>query len=163
MTYWQRILFTKKALHKLSQKALAVSNMKFVASDGVKSILSIIFSLPVSEHDSYLHKMSELDLDLVKKVRRFFVPISEIPTLPENLTRKVLQDMDRDILATSLVQFDDNSRKNLIGVLPQQMQQMLVSSIATKSNETAKVIEESQKTILKAFQQELFAIGGREV
>ena len=43
--------------------------MKYVAADGVDTILSTIETMPLSEQDAYVASIAEQDLELAKKLK----------------------------------------------------------------------------------------------
>lgn len=151
----------KSIADKISKKALAVSNMKFVTADGVGSAIELIFSLPTSEHDNYVSSIAEADLEMAKKIRRFFVSFAELPSLPIPTLRRVLQNVEREYLVVSLVGVDPAFKTSLITHLPERMQEMVESSIASRADSKPADIELARKGVLREAQKELYAIGGR--
>jgi flagellar motor switch protein FliG len=65
----------KKVASHFSTKALAISDMKYVAADGVETILNTIETMPLSEQDAYVASIAEQDLELAKKNQKIFYRI----------------------------------------------------------------------------------------
>ena len=59
----------KKVASHFSNKALEISDMKYVAADGVETILNTIETMPLSEQDAYVASIAEQDLELAKKLK----------------------------------------------------------------------------------------------
>ncbi|MGM0444450.1 MAG: FliG C-terminal domain-containing protein [Fibrobacterota bacterium] len=153
----------KTVAANLSQKALSVSGMRTVRADGVAAAVDMLFSFPVSEHMKYIKTISESNLDLARRIRRFFATFQELPTLDPKLLRKVLQQVDNDSIATALVGMKQDSVQSLLKHLPDRMQELIVSSIASKGETKPDQVEAARKTLLKAVQKELHAVGGRKL
>lgn len=154
----------KKLAAKLAKKAMALSNMKYVVTDGIQRIIDLLFSLPISEQESYIHSLAETDLDLVIRVRRFFVSYSELTSLPRDILQAVLHGVKQEDLVLSLISEDNERVKLIISVLPERMQQMVVSSIAAQRNNTTITdIENARLNLIRQAYKELKKRGGREV
>ncbi len=153
----------KKLASRLAKRALELGNMKYVVSDGVERILDLLFSLPLSEQESYISSLAEADLTLVQKIRRFFVSYSELSTIPTDLLRTILLGVDQDQLVLALTGENEEITQKMLAVLPERMQQMVVSSVAAKRNAPLSDIENARIALIKFAHLELKKRGGREV
>jgi flagellar motor switch protein FliG len=149
----------KEMADRLSLKALEVSNMKFVASDGVESLVQLIESLPVAKQFEYIHSLSEVDLNLARKLRGRTVTFPELASLPEKLLAKCLQSADGDTLALSLQAADPAHRARFLQLLPERMRLMVQSSSETLRDATPADIEAAQNRLLGIFRDEIRRTG----
>ena len=150
----------KEIADRLSLKALEVSNMKFVSTDGVDSIVSLIDGLPVEQQFEYIHSISEMDLNLARKIRERTITLPELSGLPDKFLSDRLQELDGEVLALALVKMDDSLRSKLLSLLPERMQMMVRSSMEAHREATAPEIDTAQKRLLHSIREE-FRKNGR--
>ena len=150
----------KEVADRLSGKALEVGNMKFVAADGVDSIIDVLSGLTMEGQEQYMHSITEMDFSLGQKIKRFFVTFTDMVNVPEGILQKVLQEMDRDELAIALVNAPDNVVQKVLKLFPERMQMMIQSGIETNAASTAEAIENARKKVVMALRSELREIGG---
>ncbi|MBK8801392.1 MAG: hypothetical protein IPN71_04920 [Fibrobacteres bacterium] len=145
----------KDIADRLSLRAMEVANMKFVAADGVESLLKLIESLPVDQQFPYIHSLSEVDLNLAKKLRSRTVTLQEVPSLPEKLLASRLQSQDPQVLALVLPRYDTASRDRMFSLLPDRMRQLVQSSLELRKSATPQDMEAACQTFLKSFRDEI--------
>lgn len=145
----------KEIADRLSLKAMDVANMKFVAADGVESLIKLIENLPVEQQFPYIHSLSEVDLNLAKKLRARTVTLPEIPTLPEKFLSTRLQSTDPEILALVLPRFEKAARDKMFSLLPERMRALVQSSVEGHRNATPSEYEEAAKKLLQSIRDEI--------
>ena len=138
----------KEIADRLSLKAMEVANMKFVSADGVESIVNLIDSLPIEQQFEYIHAISEMDLNLAKRIRERTITLPELFTLPDKFLSAKLQEVDADTLALVLMRLDQAQKDKLLGLLPERMQLMAQSSMETRRQATAMEVESAQRRLL---------------
>lgn len=149
----------KEIADRLSLKALDVGNMRYVAADGVDSILELIDNLPLNLQFNYIHSISEMDLGLAEKIRNRYVTLPEISGLPDKFLGGVIQNLDQDTLITALLHADDGLRRKILMLLPERMQMMVSSGIEGGKDSPPKVSEAAQKKILHRIRDEIRLTG----
>lgn len=149
----------KEMADRLSLKALEVSNMKFVASDGVESLVRLIENLPIAKQFEYIHSLSEVDLNLAKKLRGRTVTFPELASLPEKLLARGLQSADGETLALSLQASEPSHRARFLQLLPERMRQMVQSSMDAMRDSSPAGIEAAQNRLLGIFRDEIRRTG----
>lgn len=149
----------KEMADRLSLKALEVSNMKFVASDGVESLVNLIENLPIAKQFEYIHGLSEVDLNLAKKLRGRTVTFPELATLPDKFLARGLQTADGDTLALSLQAAEASHRGRFLQLLPERMRLMVQSSMESKKDAAPADIESAQNRLLRIFRDEIRRTG----
>jgi flagellar motor switch protein FliG len=137
--------------------------MKYIEADGVDSILEIIPALPIQEQAECVNDITSKDLNLAKKVRRFYVGFHELNTLPAATLSQILKDFDHDVLATSLVQAPEQLVSYLLKLFPERMAQMIISTMETKYSVTSDEIDNARKKLVQHIIKELKCTGGRQV
>jgi len=150
----------KEIADRLSLKALEVSNMKFVSADGVESIVALIDNLPVTQQFEYIHSISEVDLNLARKIRERTVTLPELGGLPDLYMADKLQAQDGDTLALAFLKMDATLRTKLLSLLPDRMQMMVQSGMESRAQASALEVEAAQKKILQAIRED-FRKNGR--
>lgn len=145
----------KEIADRLSLKALEVSNMKFVSADGVESIVALIDNLPVGQQFEYIHSISEVDLNLARKIRERTITLPELSGLPEAWLADKLGALDGDTLALAFLKLEQGLRTKLLGVLPERMQMMVRSGMESRTQATAIEVENAQKKLLQGIRDEI--------
>jgi flagellar motor switch protein FliG len=150
----------KELADRLSIRALEVVNMRYVASDGVESVLEILDSLPLNVQDDYLNSITEIDLHLAEKIKSTFITYAEVPGLPDAFLGKVVREVDRDTLIMAMAGSEESLQSKILELLPDRMKLMVKSGIETNADASQEQIESAQKQFLLAIRQEI-KISGR--
>jgi hypothetical protein len=145
----------KEIADRLSLKALEVGNMRYVAADGVDSILELIDSLPLHLQFQYIHSISEMDLGLGEKLRNRYVTLPELVGLPDRFLSNVLQGLDQDTLVLALAHVDDAVKGKILSLLPERMQMMVASGLEGASDKAPKDSEAAQRRLLRKIRDEI--------
>lgn len=140
---------------RLSLKALDVGNMRYVAADGVDSILELIDSLPLNLQFQYIHSISEMDLGLGEKLRNRYVTLPELVGLPDKFLANVLQGLDQETLILALAHVEDAIRSKVLSLLPERMQMMVSGGLDTAKDRPPKDSEGAQRRILHRIRDEI--------
>ncbi|MBF0432372.1 MAG: hypothetical protein HQK83_13890 [Fibrobacteria bacterium] len=151
----------QKLADKLSAKAIEVIKMKYVAADGIESVLELLDNLPMNVQEEYLNSLAETDLHLAEKIKASFVTMAEIPDLPDKFLGSVVRTMDQDTIIKTLVNAEDNLKTKVLGLLPERMQLMIQSGLETMTDVPADETDASEKKFLQVIRQEIKAAGGR--
>lgn len=140
---------------RLSLKALDVGNMRYVAADGVDSILELIDNLPLNLQFNYVHSISEMDLGLGEKIRNRYVTLPEVAGLPDKFMSGILQNLDQETLILALVHVDEAIRTKIMALLPERMQMMVSGGMETAKDITPKESEVAQRRLLHRIRDEI--------
>lgn len=151
----------KELADRLSRKALDVIHMRFVASDGVDSVQRILDRLPVSLQEEYLNNLAEVNLTLAEKVRKTFITLSEIPTLPDTFLGGFVRKVDQEILILCLIKADAPVREKILHALPERMRAMIGAGMESRSDAKEDEIERAQQRFLSHLRDEIRLSGGR--
>jgi flagellar motor switch protein FliG len=145
----------KEIADRLSLKALEVGNMRYVAADGVDSILELIDNLPLNLQFQYIHSISEMDLGLGEKLRNRYVTLPELVGLPDKFLANVIQGLDQDTLILALLHVDEAIRAKVISLLPERMQMMVSGGLEGVREKTPRDSEVAQRRILQRIRDEI--------
>ena len=145
----------KEIADRLSLKALEVGNMRYVAADGVDSILELIDSLPLNLQFNYIHSISEMDLGLGEKIRNRYVTLPEVAGLPDKFLSGILQNLDQETLILALLHVDEAIRNKVLALLPERMQMMVSGGIEGSKETTPKESEVAQRRLLLRIRDEI--------
>jgi hypothetical protein len=145
----------KEIADRLSLKALEVGNMRYVAADGVDSILELIDNLPLGLQFQYIHSISEMDLGLGEKLRNRYVTLPELVGLPDKFLANVIQGLDQETLILALTHVDEAIRTKVISLLPERMQMMVSGGLEGAREKTPKDSEVAQRRILHRIRDEI--------
>ncbi|HKP95146.1 MAG TPA: FliG C-terminal domain-containing protein [Fibrobacteria bacterium] len=145
----------KEIADRLSLKALEVGNMRYVAADGVDSILELIDSLPLHLQFQYIHSISEMDLGLGEKLRNRYVTLPEVVGLPDKFLANVLQGLDQETLILAILHVDEAVRSKVLSLLPERMQMMVAGGLEGPQNATPKDSETAQRRLLHRIRDEI--------
>jgi flagellar motor switch protein FliG len=150
----------RELAESLSSKALSLGDMKYVSSDGVETISSILVDMPINSQSRYLNQVAEQDLDLAHQIRRFFVPFDDLISLEERQRIQVLETVDRGKLAEALLNCEEDFIVGLLGGFPERQKQMIMSSLQEKTDITIDDVEKARKEIVQHVRKELIKQGG---
>lgn len=139
----------KEVANHFSEKALKIINMKYVAADGVQSILQLIDTLPVSQQEKYVQSIAESDLELAKKVRKYFVGFSDIPTVEDHVLEESLNELETETLILALVGADQEIFDKIMDFRPRREQLLIKSEIETRTDTDKSEIDEARKALLQ--------------
>ncbi len=145
----------KEIADRLSLKALEVGNMRYVAADGVDSILELIDSLPLNLQFQYIHSISEMDLGLGEKLRNRYVTLPELAGLPDKFLANVLQGLDQETLILALRHVDGAIRTKVLSLLPERMQMMVHGGLEGSQDATPRDSETAQRRLLHRIRDEI--------
>ena len=140
-------IYKKVAAH-FSHKALTVSDMKYVAADGVESILDTIDNLPVTEQQSFVNSIAEKDLNLAKKIRKYFVAFDDIPNVNDEILQTALEDSTTDDLIKALYNAKEPVKAKILSVRPDREKELILSELKNNQEFTSIEIEGAKKNIL---------------
>lgn len=149
----------KKVAAHFSNKALVVSDMKYVAADGVDSILTTIETLPLSEQDEYVRSIAEQDLNLAKRIRKYFIGFDDLPKVKDEVLQSALESIETDVIILALKTAPAAVREKVLKVRPKREQQLILSEIDSPSQVPKAAIEEAQKNLLYAVRRKMKAEG----
>lgn len=145
----------KKVASHFSNKALSVSDMKYVAADGVETILTTIETLPLSEQDDYVRSIAEQDLSLAKKIRKFFIGFDDLPKVKDEFVQSALEEIPTETIILALRTAPAAVREKVLKVRPKREQQLILSEIDNPTEAPAKDIEDAQKVMLYAVRRKM--------
>ncbi len=147
-------IYKKVAAH-FSSKALSVSDMKFVAADGVESILTTIDSMPVSEQEEFVSSIAKQDLALAKKIRKFFVAFEDIPNMDDEVLQASLENLGTEELIPALFGANENVQQKILNVRPKREQQLITSELGNIRDLANSEVEQARKVLLREIRQHL--------
>lgn len=145
----------KKVAAHFSNKALTISDMKYVAADGIDSILATIETLPLHEQDNYVRSIAEQDLNLAKRIKKFFIGFDDLPKIKDELLQNALEGIETDTIILALKTAPAAVREKVLRIRPKREQQLILSEIDNPSETSRSVIEEAQKTLLYAVRRKM--------
>lgn len=145
----------KKVASHFSNKALEISDMKYVAADGVGTILNTIETMPLSEQDAYVASIAEQDLELAKKIKKFFIGFDDLPKVKIELIKSALDEIPSETLILALRTAPAAVREKVLKSRTKRDQQLILSEIEMPSEATNSEVEDAQKTILYAVRRKM--------
>ena len=145
----------KKVASHFSNKALEISDMKYVAADGVETILNTIETMPLSEQDAYVASIAEQDLELAKKIKKFFIGFDDLPKVKIELIKSALDEIPSETLILALRTAPAAVREKVLKSRTKRDQQLILSEIEMPSEATNSEVEDAQKTILYAVRRKM--------
>lgn len=152
----------KDVAKSLSRKALEVSNMRYVAADGIESILDVIVDMPSESQKKYLQNIAEMDLPLAEKIRRFYLPFEDLIQIPKKQLLELIQDLDRDEMSISLVGSPEELKIHFLESMPERMAQAVAAGIESSIDVGGEKVEEARKKLMHHLRSEIAIIGGLE-
>lgn len=145
----------KKVAAHFSNKALSVSDMKYVAADGIDSILTTIETLPLAEQDTYVRSIAEQDLELAKRIRKFFIGFDDLPKVKDDFVQSALEEIQTETIILALRTAPAAVREKVLRVRPKREQQLILSEIDNPSEASKAEIEDAQKVVLYAVRRKM--------
>lgn len=149
----------KKVASHFSNKALSVSDMKYVAADGIDSILSTIETMPLADQDSYVRSIAEQDLELAKKIRKFFIGFDDLPKVKDDFVQSATEEILTETVILALRTAPAAVREKVLKVRPKREQQLILSELDNPTEASKKDIEDAQKAVLYAVRRKMKSEG----
>ena len=140
-------IYKKVAAH-FSSKALSVSDMKYVAADGIESILNTIDSLPIQDQQPFVNSIAEKDLKLAKKIRKYFVAFEDLPSIEDEILQSALEESTTDQIIRALYKAPEPIKQKVLSVRPKRERELIESELSNLQEVTSLEVEESRKKIL---------------
>ena len=140
----------KEIASHFSRKALEITNMKYVAADGVQSILKVIDELPVDQQEEYISTISETDLELANRVKQYFVAFNDIPSVSDSVMEEALAEVETETLVYALMETDQAVYDKVMTYRPKREQMLIKSEIESRSDVTTNEMEMARKDLLMA-------------
>jgi flagellar motor switch protein FliG/transposase len=150
----------KEVAARLASKALEVNNMRFVAADGIESIIDVIAGMPVELQKENMNHIAEKDLELGERVGRFYVPFEDLSKLPSHVLTELLEDLDIDVLALAITGASAEYSETILQVFPERMQKRIQSGMQSNEEAAAVSIDAARRKLLAHVRTELAAMGG---
>jgi flagellar motor switch protein FliG len=151
----------KELADRISSKALEVVQMRYVASDGINSVLNVLDSLPLNVQEEYLNSLAETDIHLAEKIKSSFITLPEVVGLPDKFIRDIMRSLDQDTLVLALVGAEEDLKTKVIQLMPERMQMMIQSGLESQADASPEQVEGAQKKMLQKIRQEIKTAGGR--
>jgi flagellar motor switch protein FliG len=145
---------------RLSAKALTLADMRYVAADGVESVVQLLLDLPTSAQSQYLQSIAEQDLELASRVRYAFVTFEEIGDLEMRQRSQILETCDRDALALALMRTEPSYVTKVLDAYPERARQALLAAMEGHVEKTLEEVEAARRVILLHVRKELLRQGG---
>lgn len=139
----------EQVAHKIAQKAQKVSQMKYITADSVETVVNLLEQFDETTQQEVFDYLKCSDLNFAERVRSRFIQFSDIVNLPGDELRDTLRYMDREVIATSLVDIDQSDIERIISVLPEKMAEMVRSSLEMKKNIPPSEVEQAKRTIVR--------------
>ncbi len=139
----------EQVARKIAQKAQKISQMKYITADSVETVVNLLEQFDESTQQEVFDYLKCSDLNFAERVHSRFIQFADILNLPGDELRDTLRYMDREVIATSLVDIDESDIERIISVLPEKMAEMVRSSLEMKKNIPASEVEQAKRTIVR--------------
>lgn len=150
----------KDIADRLSAKALSLTDMRYVASDGVESVLNLVLGLPVNSQAQYIQSIAEQDLELAQRIRNSYVPFDELLSVDAKQLAAILDSVDREILALSLMRAEPEFVTQVLALFPERSRMMLLSTMESQVDKTLDEVEAARRLLLGFARKEFARQGG---
>ena len=153
----------KEIAERLSQKALSISNMKYVAADGVETLISVILGLPSGSQSGYISEIAEQDLELASRINQTFVLFENMPTVPAPQLLMLLDGFTKEKLALALMKTEESFVKSVVQVFPDRARDSILSIMEGNLDKSLDEVELARRELLTHIHIELTKMGGLKI
>lgn len=150
----------KEIADRLSAKALTLTDMRFVASDGVESVLNLVMGLPIQSQSQYIQSIAEQDLELAQRLRLQYVTFDELLSVEAKQLSGILDSVDREVLALSLMRAEPDFVTQILALFPERSRMMLLSTMENQVDKTLDEVETARRQLLGFARKEFSRQGG---
>ncbi len=147
----------KEIASYFSAKAMSMNDMKYVSLDGLKTIISLLDTLPTTEQKKYIDDLAGYDLDLARKIKERFITFEEIQDQDDYFLQRALEDVDSGTIAKALINANETTVNKLISLRPKREQLLIKSEIDYNKDLLIEEIEKARKVILDKLKLNLVA------
>lgn len=149
---------------RLSKAALAMSDMKYVVSDGVSKIIKILYNLPIAKQNEYVEEITRTDVEIANEIVKFFITWDELPDLEDEILIPAIQKIDIEIFSSALVGVSTTFSDKILSLIPARMRERVNSELEMNSRKLkSDQIEAARKSLMEVVKKEIWARGGRKI
>lgn len=138
---------------QLANRANKLDKMRYVRANGVDAMLKVMEYLDAPTQEEILQHIQTRDVKLAEKVNQKFMTFNQLLELPEGEIQRIALEVDRDILAKSLVTVDEESVNKIVQALPEKLRELVVASLESHHDLPEDEVEQARRTLMRTLRE----------
>ncbi len=135
---------------QLAGRAQDLKKMRYVKANGVDALVKVLDQLDEQTQTETLQYLETQDINLAKKVRKQFMTFDDLIKMPDDKIRRAALEVDRELLAKSLVTLDEQVVENIINSLPEKLGEIVRASLEANYNISQKDVADARRQVMRA-------------
>lgn len=133
---------------RLSKKALGVADIRFIATDGVESLISMLEQLDAQTERQVLTSLQQQDMRLAEEIRRTYLTAADLENASERFLSEFLRGVDREVLAKFMAGSSEDLRSRWMAYLPDRLKVMVEELASQFADAPPQELEQAKKSLL---------------
>ncbi|MFQ5823743.1 MAG: FliG C-terminal domain-containing protein [bacterium] len=135
---------------QLSARASELEKMRYVRANGVDALVKVLDYLDEETQDETLSYLQTQDVNLAQKVSKRFVTFNQLFEMSNEKIRELALEVDREVLAKSLVSVSDEEVEKIIQALPDKLGELVRASLETHSKLSEDEISHARRALIRS-------------
>ncbi len=135
---------------QLAGRATELKWMRYVRANGVDTLVKVLDYMDEDSQNEALDYLQTQDVTLARKVNKHFMTFNQFIAMPQDRLRDVAVEVDRDMLAKSLVSLDDEVVENIINSLPEKLAELVRASLDSNIHISDDEVTAARRSLMRA-------------
>ncbi|MFQ5708909.1 MAG: FliG C-terminal domain-containing protein [bacterium] len=135
---------------QLAARASKLGKMRYVRANGVDALLKVMDHLDEDTQEDTINYLHTQDVNLAQKVSKKFMTFHQLFGLPNERIHELALDVDREVLAKSLVTVDEQEVNKIIAALPDRLGELVRASLETHHDLSEDEIARARRTLMRS-------------
>ena len=138
---------------QLAARANKLEKMRYVRANGVDAVVKVMEHLDEETQDDLLNHLQTQDVKLAQKVHQKFMTFNQLLDMPEEEIQKVALQVDREMLAKSLVTVDEETVVRIVSALPEKLQELVTASLESNHNMPENEVAQARRALMRSLRE----------
>ncbi len=138
---------------QLAARANKLEKMRYVRANGVDAVVKVMEHLDEKTQDDLLNHLQTQDVKLAQKVHQKFMTFNQLLDMPEEEIQKVALEVDREILAKSLVTVDEETVVRIVSALPEKLQELVTASLESNHDIPENEVAQARRALMRSLRE----------
>ncbi|KAA3657934.1 MAG: hypothetical protein DWQ10_12210, partial [Calditrichaeota bacterium] len=135
---------------QLLNRAREIDKMRYVRADGIDALVNILDYMDDLEQEELLEYIETQDMNLAQRIKTKYMTFNQLMDLPSERVRDFALNVDRDLLAKSLIHVDEMTVNRIISSLPDKLAEMVQASLEASSEVSDEEITLARRQLMRS-------------
>jgi len=138
---------------QLAARAHKLDKMRYVRADGVEAVAKVMEYLDEQTQEEVLQHLQTQDVKLAEKINEKFMTFNQLLEMHDDEIQKVALEVDREVLAKSLVTVDENTVEKIVRALPEKLRELVVASLEANHDLPENEVAQARRTLMRTLRE----------